>query len=155
MPVALALVHTTYSGKTYNNAACDLTYSTSSTTETVSQSIGLNGQSGTAEQDTVGSGWSASGGAGSNVGLSLMYPFTGTINDSALTSSNLMSSSYVDGSDYGSSSGPYTTTEWMSAPTVQSEHRASGRVGIRKPPEREPTDSDSLPVRELQFHKRV
>ena len=117
VPVALALVHTTYSGKTYNNAACDLTYSTSSTTETVSQSIGLNGQSGTAEQDTVGSGWSASGGAGWNVGLSLMYPFTGTINDSALTSSNLMSSSYVDGSDYGSSSGPYATTEWMPAPT--------------------------------------
>jgi hypothetical protein len=117
VPVALALVHTTYNGKTYNNAACDLTYSTSTTTETVSQTIGLNGQSGTAEQDTVGSGWSANGGAGSDVGLSLMYPFSGTINDSALTSSNLMSSSYVDGTDYGSSSGPYTTTEWMSTPT--------------------------------------
>lgn len=118
VPVSLALIHTTYSnGITYNNAACDLSYYTSTSVARVAQTIGLNGQAGTAEKATAGSGWDVTGAAGADVGLDLQYPFSGGINDSALTTGSLLNSSNIVGSEYGVSSAPYTSTDWMTAPT--------------------------------------
>jgi hypothetical protein len=117
VPLSEVLVHTTYNGVTYNNAACSSTFETSSTTAQVSQTVGLNGQTGIAEASSISSSWNVAGAAGASIGLSLMYPFTGYVNDSALTASNLMDDSWVEGQEYGSVTGPYQPTDWMTAPT--------------------------------------
>lgn len=117
VPVGFVLIHTTYNGHAYNNANCSLSWSTSTTTSTVTQTTVVGLASGTSETATSGTGWDTNGGGGVDVGLSLKYPFSGLINETGTNPYVNSSDTFVVGGEYGASSAPYTSTEWLSAPT--------------------------------------
>jgi hypothetical protein len=120
-PVGIALVHTIYSGTTYNDAECGIEFTQGSTTSQVSQTFtslntqffGLSGSSSANESQTSGDSWSAPGVWGQDTGLSLGYPFSGIATDSSLNSPE---NGYVVGGEQGVSYGPYSTTDWDATP---------------------------------------
>jgi hypothetical protein len=117
VPVGFALIHTKYNGVTYNNANCSLSWATSTTTSTVTQTTAVGLSSGVIESTTSAQGWDTTGGPGVNVGLSLKYPFSGVINETGTNPAVNQSETFVVGGEYGATSAPYTSTEWLQTPT--------------------------------------
>ena len=116
VPVGLALIHTTISGVNYDNAACDFTWTSSTTQATVQQDIVLGIESGQTETSTALAGWNVNGGVGVDDGLSLDYPISGVINETGPNPNFVPSDTWVVGGEFGDSGLPYTTSDSMSDP---------------------------------------
>jgi len=119
VPVALMFVHTSYKGgNPRNDATCSFTWYSAKNSSTISQTISLNGQHATTEENSTASSYNANGTPGASVGLSLQYPFTGLISYNNLQTSALKNSTWVAGQEAGASTGIYNgTVDWMKTPT--------------------------------------
>jgi hypothetical protein len=104
--VGLALVHTNY-------AACGFTYWTSTATSTVKQAIGLNSYQASSESTQSAQSWNSPGGWGSNNSLNLVYPFSGTINETGTLSPPAVNAASVAGPTEGADAVPINTTNWV------------------------------------------
>ena len=121
VPIGLSLIHTTYAGVTYNNTECGIEFTQGSTTSQVStqffslgtQFFGLSGGSSQSYSGSSGTSWSAPGIWGSDTGISLGYPFSGFATTGNL---NRPENAFTVGAEEGVAFGPYTTTDWLSAP---------------------------------------
>ena len=117
VPVGFTLIHTTYNGVAYNNANCSLTWSTSGSTSWINQTTVVGLASGVQKSTTSGLSWNVAGSGGTSVGLSLKYPFSGLINETGPNPGVNLSDTFVVGNEYGVTSTPYNSNEWMATPT--------------------------------------
>jgi len=130
IPIGFSLIHTTFNSVQYYDAECGFAFQASQSQSTVQQTVnslsddyfGYSGQSSTTEGTSDGSQWQSPASWGNDTGLQLVYTYSGFEWESNQTIAN----SFVVSGEVGANYNPYTTSDWLPAPSPLPAARPAG-----------------------------